>query len=499
MNVAVFDENVKIIQQLETYPNEGDEGLEPDELKAEFDKAAIAIKKYLNETVVHALNSTLTAEEILQAISTGGSKDVNIGGREFTAGKVIICSDPTREGFYMKSSLEGNDNGRPVAEMSGTNDDGIPVILRNIAQGIAGGDAVNKAQVEEFLETLSPMIVTVVRNEDFNLVANSTSTEIYEALLSKRKVFLQTKDGYFPCVLANDSGALFAQVNYEDGRVLAYYIHEDGTAEAIEKSFAFRGEIPRIDDNVVSTDKIWSSKNIVDRLCPTVTKTGTVVQFSTFADMPLSVSGKFAGTLNVTVCGKNLYDSTEYPLDTAGYVRWETGNINTPSGGSSYRCTSKFIPVANLQNKIISIKNPPVETAAGGSTSSGLAFYDADEKYISGTKYGKITVPSNAVYMRFSVFVDYVDEAQIELGDSATDYEPYVSQTYPVDSTEDMPIVVNANDGLNTIWAYDYDSIPLASTEISVTGKENPAAMILRMQKTIDSLTGVQTLEVANV
>lgn len=495
MNVAEFNKDVEVIQKLGTYPNEGD-GLSADDLKAKFDEAAGIIKKYLNEIIVPALNNTLTAEEILQKISTGGNTDVNIGGREFTAGTVIICSDPTREGFYMKSSLEGNDNGRPVAEMSGTVDDDTPVIIRNVAPGINNNDAVNKKQLED---TIAPMIVTVNKSQDF-LTATSTSAEIYEALLSKRRVFLQTKDGYFPCVLADVSGALFAQVNYEEGKVLAYYIYENGTAEAIEKSLAFRDEIPRINDDVVSPDKIWSSKNTVDRLCPTVAKTGTVVQFSTFNDMPLSVDGDFAGTLYVTVCGKNLYDSKTYPFDTVGYVRWESGNINAPAGGSSYRCTSKFIPVAHLQNKTITIKNPPAETATGGATSAGLAFYDEDEGYISGTKYGKnITVPSDAVYMRFSVFADYVNEAQIELGGSSTEYEPYVAQVYPVDSAEEMPIVVSANDGLNTIWAYDTDSQPIASIEITVTGKVNPAAMILSMQKTIDSLTGVQTLEVANV
>lgn len=494
MRIDQFEKDVDVIQKLTDYPNDTD-GLSPDELKAKFDEAAGYIKEYLNEKVVPALNNTFSAEEVLEEIARGGSGDVNLHGRPLFAGEINVKPDKA-SGFYIASGLENGDDNKPVALFCGTYDEGLDVILRNIADGITPGDAVNKAQVERFLETLSPMIVTIDNNQGF-LAANSTSAEIYESLLSKRKVFLQTKDGYFPCVLADDSGAFFAQVNYEDGKVLAYYIYEDGTAEAIEKAIAFRDEIPRIKDDVVSPDKIWSSKNTVDRLCPTVTKTGTVVQFSTFYDMPLSVSGDFAGTLYVTVCGKNLYDSRTYPFDTVGYVRWESGNINAPSGGSSYRCTSKFIPVAHLKNKNITIKNAPAETATGGATSAGLAFYDADKGFISGTKQGRnITVPSTAVYMRFSISADYVNEAQIELGDSVTDYEPYVSQVYPVDSVGEMPIVVSANDGLNTIWAYDIDSVPLDSTEISVTGKVNPAAMILSMQKTIDSLAGVKTLEV---
>lgn len=145
MNVALFDKDVGIIQQLDTYPNEGDDGLSDEQLKAKFDEAAMAIKEYLNETVVPALNSTLTAEEILEKIASGGNSDVDLGDRSLSASKVVVAT-PVAEGFSVESSLVDNDFSRPIAKFAGTNSDD-KVIIRNIRDGIDDFDAVNKKQL----------------------------------------------------------------------------------------------------------------------------------------------------------------------------------------------------------------------------------------------------------------------------------------------------------------------------------------------------------------
>jgi hypothetical protein len=470
MNVSELSENLAIIQQLRDHPNDED-GLTPDELKAKFDEAAGIIKEYLNEIIVPAVN---------RAVSKDENGDVNIGGKEFTAGTVIVCSDPDREGFYMKSSLEGDDNARPVAEMNGTNDDDTPVIIRNIAPGINDNDAVNKKQLED---TTAPLIVTIYQNDSFDLVATLTPDEIYNALLSRRKVFLQTNDGYFPCVLAEDSRAMFAQVDYEEGKILGYYVLEDGTAEAIEKVIAFTYQVPRIDDDVVAPDKIWSSKNTVDKLCPSFAKSGTFVQCEPVEGYPLNIVADTEKQVRFTVCGKNLYDQDTYPLEDNTLIRWDSGS---ELSSNSYASTD-YIPVSHLRGQQIAIRHCPYVTA-GGSTSAGIAFYDDTKTYIndkSGTNRATTTVPTNASFMRFSINKEakYKSEAQIEIGSTVTYYEPYWK---PNDIGEGSSVVVAAGKGVNSVFCYDGEQ----PVKITVTGKSDPVAIIEKLTKAVVSLGG---------
>ena len=414
MIVENLNENVEIIQTLGTYPNQ-DQGLSAEDLKAKFDEAAKIIKAYLNEIIVPILRKTAplddkaannsavwSAEKILHMIAQGGTGHIDLCGREFTAGKVIICSDPTREGFYMKSSLEGDYNGSPVAEMSGTNDDGIPVIIRNIAEGVQDLDAVNVKQLEQALLG-NVLIVSVSRDENFKLFATPAAGEIYKALISQRKVFLQTKDGWFPCVFASEDRAMFAQVDYEDGSILAYHVLEDGTVETIEKAIAFNDGIPRIDDDVVAANKIWSSKNTVasiekavKALCIPVDVTDNTVQICPVAGVPVKVTVaedlEYAH-VKLYCVGKNLFDATVHGNMEDGYILQNSGNV----ANTNTSLRSKPIPVSHLVGKTLAIAGAYV-----GGNYPGWAFYDADNVYISGDNTATATVPEGAAFFRFS-------------------------------------------------------------------------------------------------
>lgn len=61
-----------------------------------------------------------------------------------------------------------------------------------------------------------------------------------------------------------------------------------------------------------------------------------------------------------------------------------------------------------------------------------MAFYDINKKYISGLgttsdRTRTFTSPPNAYYLRSTIFVSYLDEAQIEENFYATKYEPFVT------------------------------------------------------------------------
>ena len=56
MAIAILTENLAVHQSMADEPN-GEDGLTAGEVKAKFDQAALAIQKYLNETVVPAVNA----------------------------------------------------------------------------------------------------------------------------------------------------------------------------------------------------------------------------------------------------------------------------------------------------------------------------------------------------------------------------------------------------------------------------------------------------------
>lgn len=126
--------------------------------------------------------------------------------------------------------------------------------------------------------------------------------------------------------------------------------------------------------------------------------------------------------VSVNGCGKNLFDITTYPLSAwYYYINRYNGNQDSADG---YRCTLDYIPISKLRGRAIYCNY-----SAGGDR-PGYAFYTSANQrqgsFISGGKTYPVIVPDNANYFRFTVNNDVnVNTIQIELGTSATDYEPY--------------------------------------------------------------------------
>lgn len=207
------------------------------------------------------------------------------------------------------------------------------------------------------------------------------------------------------------------------------------------------------DDSKVS-DHAWSSKNTVDKLCPAFEESGTLVQCEPVEGYPLAVATEFAAAqegsgdpspdnvrpitvypaITLQCCGKNLYDAETYPMTPKTILRHATGKTGE---SAVYSATMDYIPAVHLRGLAISIRNAPA-TTNGSSTGAGIAFYDADKVYISGTNKAQATVPDNACFMRFSIATDYVEEAQIELGGAVTAHELYRGHSYAIASPESV-------------------------------------------------------------
>ena len=192
-----------------------------------------------------------------------------------------------------------------------------------------------------------------------------------------------------------------------------------------------------IDDSALGTDA-WSSKNIVDKLCPSFTESDSAVACEPVEGYPLEVVSALApkaddsyhGVITLTQCGKNFYDKTKYPFSPKNWINQNTGDV--VGGNNGYSCTVDYIPISHLRGKTITLNHTP------GGSSPGMAFYDVNKTYISGKKGTAVVVPDTAVYMRFTVNDAYADgeDVQWEIGSVATAYEPYKGQTFTADLSE---------------------------------------------------------------
>lgn len=275
-----------------------------------------------------------------------------------------------------------------------------------------------------------------------------------------------------------DSAAAAAEVAGNSAR--------DAVAEAMPQIMASIDEKLKtkasINDTTIGPDA-WSSKNIVDRLCPTFEKTGLFVQCEPVEGYPLNIVADTEKQVRFTVCGKNLYNKDTYPLEDNTIIRWDSGLSIT---STTYASTG-YIPVSHLRGQQIAIRHCPYVTA-NGSTGAGIAFYDDTQMYIndgSGTNRATTTVPINASFMRFSINKksEYKREAQIEIGSTVTDYEPYWK---PKDIGEGSSVVVVAGKGVNSLFCYDGEQ----PVKITVTGKADPVAVIEKLTNAVISLGG---------
>lgn len=212
--------------------------------------------------------------------------------------------------------------------------------------------------------------------------------------------------------------------------------------------------------------------DIIDKLCPSFEKTGTLVQCEPVEGYPLEVSAD--GEFVVTVCGKNLYNPAPvggYPLTDGYYVNKGNGLLAGGGNHADYCATHGYIPVSHLVGMTINISNTPLTNAPG------MAFYDAEKKWLLGGKGNNQIVPEGSVYMRFSTYISKKDEAQIELGSAATKFEEYRSKTVNGSGSA----VVTALKGINNVFAFVGNN----AVEITVKGKADPVPIIEKLMQAV--------------
>lgn len=211
-------------------------------------------------------------------------------------------------------------------------------------------------------------------------------------------------------------------------------------------------DAPQIDDTTVTDSAPWSSKHIVDVLCPPISETGNPAQFYPVAGYPLGCKVSWEPTqegsgtpspenirpikgrdsVTVTRCGENLFNPAWMPKKTLNNgLTWTitsdgTVTANGTANGTSYYNSDYF------------------SLPAGTYTISAMPYFrmsilnrDVGDTTVAAQQVGQpctFTVETDiqnaSLFFDTSGILDNVSaKPQIEKGTTATTYAPYTGQT----------------------------------------------------------------------
>ena len=251
-----------------------------------------------------------------------------------------------------------------------------------------------------------------------------------------------------------------------------------------------------MDDEIVSETTTWSSSKSIQTLAPTFILSGNAIICTPIEDTTLAVEG--SGKL-VWAGGKNLLDYSAYGsystsgVDIVYNPDDQTFTLNGTATTTIARTVYNYFVYAKGKTLIISANRISGSVSV---PSSGFAVvyvgYGDDltslRNYINTTLDGTISHGTKGVcksnyvnsfwfYITSGVTFDNLKvQVQLELGDEATPFEPYIGE--PLDIQ--LPTTIAAKSGRNLLFADTGD--------ITVTGYEDPRATIAKLTSRIAAL-----------
>lgn len=245
-----------------------------------------------------------------------------------------------------------------------------------------------------------------------------------------------------------------------------------------------------IDDTAVGADA-WSSRNIVDKLCPAFTVSGYVAVCEPLEGYPLEVVSTIdtgADSITLTRCGKNLFDFNSGTqqlswVDAEGTTfRYKGYAIKLPPGTYTIHCEQ----VSGITEKDYYIGTITVDangvSRPRDTVGSGAIYWGNEATRITRT----ITIADGDILYAYDGQTNHTEaqaddrfsreNIQLEAGSAATAYEPYRGQTFTAE--------VAAAEG-----SYRWQTIPaLAGTNVlysdcgdtTVSGRLDPVPLLMK-------------------
>lgn len=255
--------------------------------------------------------------------------------------------------------------------------------------------------------------------------------------------------------------------------------------------------IAHIIDNEKIGEAAWSSKNIVDKLCPSFEESGSMITCEPLEDYPLEVvstinekeDGSAWNSITLKLNSKNLFDVSEI-LTWTGY---RTYNVSLPAG-------TYIVTYSDCSHE--------------GADVPYLRFRDNSKGVYFNNKTTKITLtkPETVIYIYTNGYSNPNSQGvtatvnQLMISVSGGSYEPYKLQTFTIDLSEYAisagsynwttgvlysdegswdqltPIAITALDGTNVLYS------DCGNTEVK--GKADPVKIIEKLTNAILALGG---------
>ena len=265
-----------------------------------------------------------------------------------------------------------------------------------------------------------------------------------------------------------------------------------------------------IDDSAVS-DKAWSGKNIIDRLCPAFAVSGTEVACQPVEGYPLEVVSHIAatqdGVAQVTLrhSGKNLFDISK----VLGAINIGDGSLKISRRGQQANAPN------TLRDYAPGLQAGKTYTLSADCTHTGNYIYLVG--YNKSWAFGKSLTVTEEILDSTVLWYNSTDTTgedatpniitniQIEPGSGATAYEPYSREEKAVgfgktvyggsynwntgvltdengQTTQLEPWIVLARSGVNMLCSSTGDT--------GVTGRADPGAVMEKLTNAIIALGG---------
>lgn len=165
-----------------------------------------------------------------------------------------------------------------------------------------------------------------------------------------------------------------------------------------------------------------------------------------FTPIELNKIGDYKDSIKKST-GKNLFDKNNVSIISRAYINSSTGEI--VSGGTS-----------SVINNISVISDTTYTLTAVGKNK--IAFYDSNNNYLSNitSNLTTFTTPANCKYIKIQLATETLDinTIQLEIGSTATTYEPYGKVWYVEKNIG--KVVLNGNEA----WGYDSNSLFFVSS-----------------------------------
>lgn len=135
----------------------------------------------------------------------------------------------------------------------------------------------------------------------------------------------------------------------------------------------------------------------------------------------------------VRITGKNLFDKA------TATQNYRLGSDGLPFGDNEYYLSDYIYAKPNTAYYVSGVSGLPA--------SSAVCFYDSDKSFISRRIWNdwySFTTPANTAYIRFTTQkTNDINGVQLELGSTATAYEPYQGQSYEVNLGKNLAKMAN--------------------------------------------------------